>query len=107
MTASERLAEVLRIGQNTAVVVADPSNMFYLTDGYSGEGLVFLSRNRKVIVTDFRYTEQAEKQAPGFQVEMTDKDRKAEQVIAELANRTALPALRRRRITSPWTTLKS
>ena len=85
MTASERLAEVLRIGQNTAVVVADPSNMFYLTDGYSGEGLVFLSRNRKVIVTDFRYTEQAEKQAPGFQVEMTDKDRKAEQVIAELA----------------------
>ena len=54
MTASERLAEQLRLGANTAAVVADPSNMFYLTGGYTGEGMVFLSRNRRVIVTDCR-----------------------------------------------------
>ena len=94
MTASERLAEQLRIGQNTAVVVADPSNMFYLTEGYTGEGLVFLSRNRKTIVTDFRYTEQAEKQAPGFTVEMTDKDRKAEEVVAGLAKLDGITCIR-------------
>ena len=84
MTASERLAELLRLGSNTAVIVFDPSNMFYLTEGYTGEGLVFISRERRAVVTDFRYTEQAENQAPGFEVLMTAKDRSEFQVIAEL-----------------------
>ena len=94
MTASERLAEQLRLGNNTAAVVADPSNMFYLTGGYTGEGMVFLSRNRRVIVTDFRYTEQAENQAPGFEVQMTEKDRSAFQVIAELAQSGGITCIR-------------
>ncbi len=84
MTASERLTEMLRIGPNTAVVVHDPSNMFYLTEGYSGEGLVYISTERRVIVTDFRYTEQASRQAPDFEVIMTDKDHKANQIVAGL-----------------------
>ena len=84
MTASERLGDFLRLGSNTAAVVFDPSNMFYLTEGYTGEGLVFISANRKAIVTDFRYTEQAERQAPGFEVLMTEKGRSGDQVVAEL-----------------------
>ena len=94
MTASERLAEQLRLGANTAAVVADPSNMFYLTGGYTGEGMVFLSRNRRVIVTDFRYTEQAENQAPGYDVQMTEKDRSAFLVIAELAQSEGITCIR-------------
>ena len=94
MTASERLAEQLRLGANTAAVVADPSNMFYLTGGYTGEGMVFLSRNRRVIVTDFRYTEQAENQAPGYEVQMTEKDRNAFLVIAELAQSEGITCVR-------------
>jgi len=94
MTASERLAEQLRLGANTAAVVADPSNMFYLTGGYTGEGMVFLSRNRRVIVTDFRYTEQAEDQAPGYEVQMTEKDRSAFLVIAELAQSEGITCIR-------------
>ncbi len=94
MTASERLAEQLRLGANTAAVVADPSNMFYLTGGYTGEGMVFLSRNRRVIVTDFRYTEQAENQAPGYEVQMTEKDRSAFLVIAELAQSEGITCVR-------------
>ncbi len=84
MTPSERLTELLRLGPHTAVAVHDPSNMFYLTEGYSGEGLVYISQARRVIITDFRYTEQAEHQAPGFQVEMTSKDRTGAQVLSEL-----------------------
>ena len=84
MTASERLADLLRLPGNTAAVIFDPSNMFYLTEGYSGEGLVWISRERRVIVTDFRYTEQAERQAPDFEVLMTGKDRKADQILASL-----------------------
>ena len=84
MTASERLAELLRLGSDTAVIIFDPSNMFYLTEGYTGEGLVFISQERRVIVTDFRYTEQAERQAPGFEVLMTEKGRSADQIAAAL-----------------------
>ena len=68
--------------------------MFYLTGGYTGEGMVFLSRNRRVIVTDFRYTEQAENQAPGYEVQMTEKDRSAFLVIAELAQSEGITCIR-------------
>ena len=85
MTASERQAEQLRLGQGTAAAVFDPSNMFYLTEGYTGEGLVYISQNRRVIVTDFRYTEQAQRQAPDFEVIMTEKGRSGDQVVAQLA----------------------
>ena len=72
MTAAERLINYLHAGPKTAVAVHDPSNMFYLTEGYTGEGLVYISEASRVIITDFRYTEQAERQAPGFRVEMTE-----------------------------------
>ena len=94
MTASERLLDMLRLGPKSAVVVHDPSNMFYLTEGYSGEGLVFISQERRVIITDFRYTEQASKQAPDFEVVMTDKDRKANRVVAELVQAGGITELR-------------
>ena len=84
MTASERLVQLLSLQQNEAVAVHNPSNMFYLTQGYSGEGMVYISAKRCVIVTDFRYTEQAEKQAPAFTVEATDKDRREAAVVAQL-----------------------
>jgi Xaa-Pro aminopeptidase len=69
LTAAERLLNHLHAGPRTAVVLHDPSNMFYLTEGYTGEGLVYLSEEQRVIITDFRYTEQAERQAPGFRAE--------------------------------------
>ena len=94
MTASEKLLDLLHLGPQSAVVVHDPSNIFYLTEGYSGEGLVFISAARRVIVTDFRYTEQAGRQAPGFEVEMTGRDRKADQVVASLVRDGGITELR-------------
>ena len=94
MTASDKLLDLLHLGPQAAVVVHDPSNIFYLTEGYSGEGLVFISASRRVIVTDFRYTEQAGRQAPGFEVEMTAKDRKADQVVASLVQDGGITELR-------------
>lgn len=94
MTASERLIELLHLTVNTAAVVHDPSNMFYLTEGYTGEGAVYISANRKVIVTDFRYTEQAEKQAPGFEVVMTDQNRRESDWLKELAESDHVNELR-------------
>ena len=53
MAATDRLLDLLHLGPKTAVVVHDPSNMFYLTEGYSREGLVYILAERRVIVTDF------------------------------------------------------
>ena len=94
MTASERLTELLRLGVNTAAVIHDPANMFYLTEGYAGEGLVYLTAERKVIITDFRYTEAAEKTAPGFEVVMTDTDHPHEKRLAELCGHDQIRELR-------------
>ena len=94
MTASERLADALHLKLNTAVVIHDPSNMFYLTEGYAGEGLVYLSNSKKAIITDFRYVEAAEKSAPGFEVVMTDKDHPHEKRLAELCAQDSISELR-------------
>ncbi|MGN1019254.1 MAG: M24 family metallopeptidase, partial [Aristaeellaceae bacterium] len=94
MTASDRLIEQLHLTATDAVAVHNPSNMFYLTQGYTGEGVVFISPRRRVIVTDFRYTEQAEKQAPGFEVVMTDKALTHSQWIARLCQQEGVTVLR-------------
>ena len=76
MVFMERAITLLKhmgVGSNEAVLLHNPSNMFYIS-GYSGEGLVLLTEKTKAIITDFRYTEQAEKQAPGFSVHMTTRD---------------------------------
>lgn len=94
MTASERLVEHLHLTVNTAVVVHDPANMFYLTEGYRGEGLVYLTAERRVIITDFRYTEAAEKDAPGFEIVMTDKDHPAGKRLAEICQQDEINEIR-------------
>ena len=94
LNAAERLISYLHPGPKTAVAVHDPSNMFYLTEGYTGEGVVFLAGETRVIITDFRYTEQAERQAPGFRVEMTEKGRNHNRILAELAKEKGITELR-------------
>lgn len=47
-----------------------PPDMFYYS-GFTGEGCLILSKNLRVILTDGRYTEQAQRQAPGFQIVKT------------------------------------
>ena len=94
LTAAERLMNHLHAGPKTAVAVHDPSNMFYLTEGYTGEGLVYISEARRVIITDFRYTEQAERQAPGFQVEMIERGRNHSRILSELVHAEGITELR-------------
>ncbi len=67
------LLDAMHVDAGEAVLLHKPSNMLYIS-GYTGEGLALLTTQAKAIVTDFRYTEQAEKQAPGFSVYMTTRD---------------------------------
>ena len=94
VTSSERLIQQLNLSAADAVAVHNPSNMFYLTEGYTGEGAVFISGKRRVIITDFRYTEQAERQAPAFQVVMTEKGMGHSQWIARFCEEDGVTSLR-------------
>ena len=94
MTAGDRLAEALRLNESTAAVVHDPSNTFYLTDGFAGECVVWLTGSRRVIITDFRYTEAAEKAAPGFEILVSDHEHTREKIIAGLCERDAVREIR-------------
>lgn len=80
---ADRFLEMIHAGDGQGALIHKPSNMFYLS-GYSGEGCLFLSRKGLALVTDFRYTEQAERQAPGFAVHMTQKGVSQEDVLGAL-----------------------
>ncbi len=67
VTRVQRLIEAKGLKAEEAAIVSKPSNIFYLS-GYTGEGLVVVSKGLQAIVTDFRYVEQAGQEAPGFQV---------------------------------------
>ncbi len=83
MDRSSKIVGAMHVGPGEAVLLHKPSNMFYVS-GYTGEGLVLLTAETKAIITDFRYTEQAEKQAPGYRVAMTTKDCDHEQTALKL-----------------------
>ena len=75
-----------------AAVVYNPSNMFYLS-GYTGEGLALVGSAVKAIITDFRYTEQAGQQSPGFEVCMTEKGRTHEDLLNVLCAKYGVDTL--------------
>ncbi|NLV57436.1 MAG: aminopeptidase P family protein [Clostridiales bacterium] len=81
-----RFLEMIQAGPGQGVLIHKPSNMFYLS-GYSGEGCLLLSDKGLALITDFRYTEQAEKQAPGFDIHMTQKGVSQEDVLGSLCDR--------------------
>ena len=70
-----------------AALVHRPENMHWIA-GYTGEGMLFVSRDRRVIVTDFRYTEQAGRQAPDWEVIMVGAGRAYPAEAAKLAAET-------------------
>ena len=68
----DTMLKLAGVGKGEAVLIHKPSNIFYLS-GYTGEGILAVGEGFQTIITDFRYTEQAERQAPGFGVLMVGK----------------------------------
>ena len=66
-TRAERIIELAKLNENEAIYLTKPSNMFYVS-GFTGEGTVVIGRGICAVITDSRYTEQAGRQAPGFEV---------------------------------------
>lgn len=68
-----KLFEELKGDGTEAMLLSQSENIRYFS-GYTGEGYAFVAPNSRVILTDSRYTEQAHKQAPGFDVAETRLD---------------------------------
>jgi Xaa-Pro aminopeptidase len=51
-----------------AVWVSQPDNLVYLSGCEGLEGYLLITQDKAVLVTDFRYLEQAERQSPGFEI---------------------------------------
>ncbi len=89
---TERLLSLLKESGAQGALVHKPSNMRYLS-GYTGEGLLVLLPGLLSIVTDFRYTEQAQSQAPDFTVHMTSPTVPHEEVAAGLVAQAGIETL--------------
>ncbi len=50
-----------------ALLVSCPANLGYLS-GFDGEGFLLITSDKAYLFTDFRYTEQAQEQASGFEL---------------------------------------
>ncbi|MEG1890975.1 MAG: Xaa-Pro peptidase family protein [Clostridia bacterium] len=92
MERARRLMDAMHLGEHEGVLLHNPSNMFYVS-GYTGEGLVLVAADICAVVTDFRYTEQAEKQAKGFAVEMTEVGKTHENIVDALCRKHGLDTL--------------
>lgn len=64
----EKVKKILEEKELDAILVSNGYNMRYLS-GFSGAtGYLYLSKNKKTVLTDFRYTIQAEEEAKDYQV---------------------------------------
>lgn len=64
----DNLRDQLADEQLDAIMITDPANRRYLS-GFTGTaGTLFISADRALLATDFRYYERVERQAPDFQL---------------------------------------
>ena len=92
MKRCERLMTALKEQGLDAALIHRPVNIRYLT-GFTGEGCAFVCADETVVVTDFRYAEQAERQAPGARVVSTDAEHPEMDRARELTDAHAVKAL--------------
>ena len=88
----EKLYEALQKTNCVTAVIHRAENMRYLT-GFTGEGCVYIHRGIATIVTDFRYIEAAQREAPGLRVERTTSERKEADVLLALTDGDAVRTL--------------
>lgn len=75
-----------------AAWILSRENFRYLT-GFAGEGSLFVSKGKAVILTDFRYVEQAARESPGIPVVQTSGDYKVEDALRDLTRELSVKAV--------------
>lgn len=75
-----------------ALLITDPYNMRYISGFRGGEGILYISRNKRVLLTDSRYTEAAQQESD-FQVEEYGHQRKSTKILEELISQEGIERL--------------
>ena len=78
------LTAFLDVMHADAALVHRPENLRWLA-GYTGEGCLFISGDAHIILTDFRYVEQAHRQSPDWALEEVKGEVTYPSLIAKLA----------------------
>lgn len=68
MNLDDKILEILKQYAIDGLLISNEHNMRYLSGFTGGTGYLFLTEGRKVILTDFRYTIQAEAESNGYEV---------------------------------------
>ena len=71
MSRTDKLTEFL--SENEGFLITGKANIFYYSGFTSEDGMLYVSGNNRILITDSRYTVQAKEQAPEFEV-ITDND---------------------------------
>ena len=81
----QQIADVFTRSGVQALFITDPHNMGYIS-GFNGEGMLYISRKQKIIITDSRYTEAAEKVSAGrgFRVTEENAAHKRKKILQDL-----------------------
>lgn len=93
MSRVERLRKEAGLQTGEALLIQKPSNIYYLS-GFAGEGQLLITSNEAAVMTDFRYTEQAGREAPGFPVYEISNQRGYNQYTKELMEKWGVTTLR-------------
>lgn len=80
--AEKMYKDIIKENGVDAILITDPLNMRYLSGFKGGEGILYLSDKRSVLVTDSRYTEAAGKESD-FEVIEENTDHKRMQILSE------------------------
>ena len=62
-------------------LVTNLKNLNYLT-GFDGEGFALITNGKNYMLTDSRYTEQAQKESPGFEILTDEPNKKDARILA-------------------------
>src|SRR5689334_10203507 len=83
----QRLAPCLAAEGLDALLVSSPISVTYLT-GFSGDSsYLILTRERPVLVSDARYTEQIAAECPGLETHIRPPTQNLHQAVAEVLGR--------------------
>lgn len=89
----EGITRLMREKHLDAVLVADGANMRYLS-GFTGEtGYLYLSAGQQTVLTDSRYTLQAQEEASGFEVLEVSREKGYGELLLELSKQEAIGRL--------------
>lgn len=64
----KHLREMLARHEIDGIFISQPENRYYISGFHGTAGYLFITENKAVLATDFRYTEQAITQAPDFEI---------------------------------------